>query len=231
MRNMIFFVSYYEAIKELPEEQQGIVYKAIIGYAMEGIEPILNGLAKSVFILIKPYIDSSRKKQESGASGGNTRKKSSKNISKNISEDNSKQLSKEESKMPSKQLSNQIIKNEDEYEYKEESFKKEINKEKSTILTDSELNILIDNEFSDEDVCKKFKEYSEMRKAMGKNKAIRTTGTFESCIQKLRKYAKNKQEAMEILDNSISNCYQGLFDIYKHTISKTPQQESIPYAN
>lgn len=226
MRNMIFFVSYYEAIKELPEEQQGVVYKAIIDYAMEGIEPNLKGLAKSVFILIKPYIDSSRKKQESGASGGNSRKKSNKDISK----DDTEQPSKEESKVPSKQSSNQIIKNENEDEYKDEFSKKEINKEKSTILTDSELITLIENEFSDKDVCKKFKEYSEMRKAMGKNKAIRTLGTFKSCIQKLRKFAKNKQEAIEVLDNSISNCYQGLFDIFKH-MNSTLQQESIPYAN
>lgn len=225
MRNMIFFVSYYEAIKELPEEQQGIVYKAIIDYAMEGIEPNLKGLAKSVFILIKPYIDSSRKKQESGSAGGKTGKKASKDTSESESETPSKQ----QSKTKSKKASNQIIKNEDEYE--DDFSKKEIEKEKNTILTDSELISLIENEFADKEVCQKFKDYALMRKGMGKTKAIRTEGTFNSCVVKLRKYALNKEEALGVLDNSISNCYQGLFDIYKHTLSKTPQQESIPYAN
>lgn len=227
MRNIIFFASYYEAIKELPEEKQGAVYKAIIDYAMEGIEPNLTGLAKSVFILIKPYIDSSRKKQESGSKGGKAGKKTSEDISKSESEI----LSKEESEDISETPSNQIIKNEEEYEDKKEDIsKKEIKKEKNTILTDSELISLIENEFSDKDVCQKFKDYALMRKGMGKNKAIRTEGTFNSCVIKLRKYALNKEEALGVLDNSISNCYQGLFDIFKH-MNKTSQQESIPYAN
>ena len=109
--------------------------------------------------------------------------------------------------------------------------KKEINKErKSTILTDSELYAFIEEEFKDTDVCQKFKDYAEMRKAMGKNKAIRTKSTFDSCVQKLRKYAWTKQEALEILDYSIVNCYQGLFDKFGHD-RKEVAKEAIPYAN
>ena len=122
--------------------------------------------------------------------------------------------------------SNQII----EYEEEKEYIKKEINKEKSTILTDSELYSLIEEEFKDSDVCQKFKDYADMRKAMGKNKAIRTLSTLNSCINKLRKYAKTKQEAIEILDYSIANCYQGLFDKFGHD-RKEVAKEAIPYAN
>ncbi len=235
MKNFIFFVSYYEAIKELPEDQQGAVYKAIVNYAMEGIEPKLKGLANSIFVLIRPYIDSSKKKQNSGSMGGIAKKLSSKTSSKAISIKDSEHLSKEGSKFssttPSKKdsevASNQIIKN--EYEDKEEIlFKKEINKEKNTVLSDSELLSLIEKNFSDEDVCQKFKEYAEMRKAMGKNKAIRTTATFESCVKKLRTLAKTKQEALEVLDYSISNCYQGLFALKRKS---TKEREMIPYAN
>lgn len=224
--NMIFFASYYEAIKELPEDKQGQVYKAIIDYAFEGVEPNLTGLAKSVFILIKPYIDSSRKKQESGSKGGKSSKKTSEDISEIESETPSKDISEQQSKISS----NQIIKNEEEYEDEFEISKKEINKEKNTILSDSELISLIESEFADKDVCQKFKDYALMRKGMGKNKAIRTKATFTSCVEKLRKFAYNKKEALGVLDNSISNCYQGLFDIYKHE-TKTPQKEAIPYAN
>lgn len=108
--------------------------------------------------------------------------------------------------------------------------KKEINKEKSTILTDSELYSLIEAEFKDADVCQKFKDYAEMRKAMGKNKAIRTLSTLNSCISKIRKYAKTKEEAIEILDYSIVNCYQGLFDKFGYE-KKSVNKEEIPYAN
>ena len=65
---------------------------------------------------------------------------------------------------------------------------------------------------------------------MGKNKAIRTKSTLDSCIQKLRKYAQTKEEALEILDYSIANCYQGLFDRFNHG-KKSEDKEAIPYAN
>lgn len=231
MRNFIFFASYYEAIKELPTEQQGAVYKAIVDYAMEGIEPShLRGIQKSVFILIKPYIDSSKKKQESGAMGGKaTSKHTSEQTSKTSSKVGSKNTSKTSSNNESKPQSNQIKENEEEKEYIN-ILKKEINKEKNTILTDSELYSLIEGSFSDSEVCKKFKDYAEMRKAMGKNKAIRTKSTLDSCIQKLRKYAQTKEEALEILDYSIANCYQGLFDRFNHG-KKSADKEAIPYAN
>lgn len=232
MRNFIFFASYYEAIKELPADKQGQVYKAIVDYAMEGTEPNnLKGIQKSVFILIKPYIDSSKKKQESGAMGGNATSKlvskhTSKQGSKSISNSASNNASTITSKDTSNQPSNQII----EYEEEKEYIKKEINKEKNTILADSELYSCIEEEFKDIDVCQKFKDYAEMRKAMGKNKAIRTLSTLNSCISKLRKYAKTKEEAIEILDYSIANCYQGLFDKFGHD-KQSADKEVIPYAN
>ena len=230
MRNFIFFASYYEAIKELPADQQGQVYKAIVDYAMEGAEPThLKGIQKSVFILIKPYIDSSKKKQEYGSMGGapmgntNAKKQAENNLS--LKEKTSQKQAKNNLSLKNK-TSNQII----EYEEEKEYIKKEINKEKSTILTDSELYSLIEEEFKDSDVCQKFKDYADMRKAMGKNKAIRTLSTLNSCINKLRKYAKTKQEAIEILDYSIANCYQGLFDKFGHD-RKDVAKEAITYAN
>ncbi len=70
MRNLIFYSSYYEAIKELPDEEQGKVYKAVIDYAMERIEPNLTGVSKAMFVLIQPSLDASRKNYENGTKGG-----------------------------------------------------------------------------------------------------------------------------------------------------------------
>ena len=230
MNNFIFFSSYYEAIKELPVEKQGQVYKAIVDYAMEAIEPDLKGIQRSIFTLIKPYIDSSKKKQEYGAMGGapmgntNAKKQAKNNLT--LNKETSQKQAKNNLSLKNK-TSNQII----EYEEEKEYIKKEINKErKNTVLTDSELLSFIEEEFKDADVCQKFKDYAEMRKAMGKNKAIRTLSTLNSCINKLRKYAKTKQEAIEILDYSIANCYQGLFDKFGHD-RKEVAKEAIPYAN
>lgn len=76
MRNLIFYASYYEAIKELPDEEQGKVYKAIIDYAMMKIEPDLSGIAKAIFVLIKPTLDASIKNYENGKKGGRPPKES-----------------------------------------------------------------------------------------------------------------------------------------------------------
>lgn len=76
MRNLIFYASYYEAIKELPDEEQGRVYKAIIDYAMMKIEPDLSGIAKAIFVLIKPTLDASIKNYENGKKGGRPPKES-----------------------------------------------------------------------------------------------------------------------------------------------------------
>ena len=66
-----FYRSYYDAIKHLPKEQQGLVAMAIIAYALDDVEPVLEGEnqdlpdpASGYFILIRPTLDASRKKSE-----------------------------------------------------------------------------------------------------------------------------------------------------------------------
>ncbi len=100
-------------------------------------------------------------------------------------------------------------------------------KNKSTILTDSELADLIEKEFCNAQVTQKFFEYVEMRKGQGKNKAIRTTATLTSCINKLRKYAKSPKQAIQILSNSIENCWTGIFPLKE----EIKEEVEIPYAN
>jgi hypothetical protein len=66
----IFYRSFYEAISELTNEQQGIVYNAIFNYALNSVEPELIGIAKTVFTLIKPQLDANNKRFENGSKGG-----------------------------------------------------------------------------------------------------------------------------------------------------------------
>ena len=68
--SIVFYRSFYEAIKEIPLEEQGVVYNAIYGYALDGIEPELNGIAKAIFLLVKPQIDANTKRYENGKKGG-----------------------------------------------------------------------------------------------------------------------------------------------------------------
>ena len=68
--SIVFYRSFYEAIKEIPLEEQGVVYNAIYGYALDGIEPELTGIAKAIFLLVKPQIDANNSRYENGKKGG-----------------------------------------------------------------------------------------------------------------------------------------------------------------
>jgi hypothetical protein len=68
-----FFRSYYESLQELSPEDFKAVVCAVCAYAFDGIEPELDGIRKSVFVLIKPNVEKSieisAKRSESGTKG------------------------------------------------------------------------------------------------------------------------------------------------------------------
>lgn len=70
MDSFQFFRSYWEAVRCLPDEERLKAYDAICGYALDGEEPSIEGIARAVFIMAKPYLDNSRKKAVSGSLGG-----------------------------------------------------------------------------------------------------------------------------------------------------------------
>lgn len=63
---MIFYRSFYEAIKELPLDKQGEVYNAIFSYGLDFNEVELSGISKTIWTLIKPQIDANIKRFENG---------------------------------------------------------------------------------------------------------------------------------------------------------------------
>lgn len=65
-----FFESYHKSFKGLPPKVIGEIILAMGNYYFDGEESELNGTSKIVFELIKPVLESSRKKSENGAKGG-----------------------------------------------------------------------------------------------------------------------------------------------------------------
>ena len=66
-----FYRSYFDAIQELPKGEQADIILAVCGYAIYETEPQgLSPAASMAFKLIRPTLDSGRKKAESGAKGG-----------------------------------------------------------------------------------------------------------------------------------------------------------------
>ena len=64
--SFIFYRSFYEAINELPKENQADTYNAIMQYALNQNEIQLNGISKAIFSLVKPQLDANYKKYENG---------------------------------------------------------------------------------------------------------------------------------------------------------------------
>lgn len=82
-RNHItFFKSYFTAIRRIKKKADRCdAYDALLDYAFEDILPDLENLpdaAAIAFELVKPNLDSSRKKAESGSKGGSSKQNGSK---------------------------------------------------------------------------------------------------------------------------------------------------------
>ena len=72
--SVIILRSYWESIKDLPDDKQLLFLKSIIEYGMNNIEPEFTGIEKSFWIQIKATIDNSMKRYntsiENGKKGG-----------------------------------------------------------------------------------------------------------------------------------------------------------------
>lgn len=72
--SFVFYRSFHEAIAELPREQYGNILFAVNEYALNGVEPELSGVEKTIFTLIKPQIDANNRRKSGGALGGRPKK-------------------------------------------------------------------------------------------------------------------------------------------------------------
>ena len=72
--SVVFYRSFYEAVKELEPTQQAEVYNAVFEFGLNGIEPQISGIAKSIFTLIKPQILANNARYFNGQKGGRPRR-------------------------------------------------------------------------------------------------------------------------------------------------------------
>ena len=73
-KQFTFYRSFYSAIQQLSKESdQLLAYKTVCRYALDGIAPDIDALPNEVsilFILMKPNLDSARRKAAAGRKGG-----------------------------------------------------------------------------------------------------------------------------------------------------------------
>ena len=68
--SFIFYRSFYEAIKEIPDEERLKVYDSICEYALNHTEKADTPISKGMMMLITPQLDANFKRRANGALGG-----------------------------------------------------------------------------------------------------------------------------------------------------------------
>lgn len=64
--SVLFYRSFYDAMKNIPPEERLKVYDSIMEYGMYDHEPDLDGVALAIFLLAKPQIDANNKRYANG---------------------------------------------------------------------------------------------------------------------------------------------------------------------
>lgn len=67
--SFMFYRSFIDALKELPDNEAMGALNAVCAYALDGIEPQLKGGAKIVFTMAKPQIDANTRRYVNGCKG------------------------------------------------------------------------------------------------------------------------------------------------------------------
>lgn len=73
-KSFVFYKSFLDSIRILPEEERLKAYDAIAGFAIYGEEPQDSGLFRAIFEMAKPQIEANQKRRADGSRGGRPKK-------------------------------------------------------------------------------------------------------------------------------------------------------------
>ena len=68
--SVVFYRSFYEAVRELPPEDFKKSVCAIMNYGLDDKEPETSGIEKTIHLLTKPQIDANNRRYQNGTKGG-----------------------------------------------------------------------------------------------------------------------------------------------------------------
>lgn len=75
---MVFYRSFYEALKDLPDNDRLVIYDAIFSYGLDLKEVELSGIAAVIWKLVKPNIEANNRRYENGKKGAKAKQEESK---------------------------------------------------------------------------------------------------------------------------------------------------------
>lgn len=72
--SFIFYRSFFESMKDLPDGEKLKCFEALCAYALDGEEKETYGFSKMFMTLVRPQIDANSKKSDGGKTGGRPKK-------------------------------------------------------------------------------------------------------------------------------------------------------------
>lgn len=72
--SFIFYRSFFESFEDLSKKDRLTLFEAVCNYALNDIEPELNGIPLAIFKLLKPQLDANIRRYENGCKGGRPKK-------------------------------------------------------------------------------------------------------------------------------------------------------------
>lgn len=228
--SVVFYKSFYEAIKNIPDTEQLKLYNAIFQYSFTSEEPNLeDGIAKAMFTLMKPNIDSANARYtasvENGKRGGRPRKETQQEPNKNPEETQPKpnQNQKETQQEPNENLNDNeddnVNDNEDDNDNNipasegkpstasAKASKHQYGEYKHVMLKDEELQKLQKDYENWQDLITFLDEYIEMKGYKAKNHYLAIKKWVVDAVKE-KKQRQNKQnsgntESIEQMINKI----------------------------
>ena len=219
--SFVFYRSFYEALKFLDTETKCKAYNAICKYALDGELPTDEGMERAVFELVKPQIDANNRRRENGIKGKEYGK-----------------LGGRPKKTPNKPLNNP-----DKTPRKPQANATETPNVNVNVNDNANDNVNVNENvnvnnispsnppkgekryFPDDDLLEKtFSDFREMRK---KIKKPMTDRAITLLLSKLGKLSSDPSEQVKILEQSIMNCWQDIYELKGQQGSKQTKIQSI----
>lgn len=204
--SFIFYRSFYEAINDLDDKNRLMLHDAISKYSLDFTEPELNGIANTLWKLIKPQLDANNKRFLDGNKGGRPIKKTT--GSKN------KKTTGSEIKKPNNNVNVNVNDN--------------VNNNKNDVLRNEISLICLEKKSYDglKDIALKWYDYKKEIKDRYKAKS-----SIRGFINKLNELSGGCDKIAEkIVNQSIANGWKGLFPL-KETSPNTNSNDNFKPSN
>ena len=168
---MVFYKSFFDAINNVPDhETQLQVYRAIFEFSLLEQEPELEGLAYTLFILIKPQLQANLKRREDGKKGGRPKTIGFKNENHRLSEEKTNGYENEKPNV-NENVNVNVNDNANLFEEIFNTYNEQTNLPKSRVLTKNRIDILkrLLEAFTKEEIIEVFEKANNVPWLTGKN--------------------------------------------------------------